>query len=277
MRTDRVHGRLGASGWGAVSFLALFALAAVAAPLLPLDAPSITDYHAIAAAPNGRHWLGTDQLGRDLLSRLIWGGRVSFTVGFGSMALGAALGSSLGLVAGFQRGWLGAVLMRLMDLMLAFPALVFALVVLTALGPSVLTVTMVLGVLFAPAYARIVYGQVVGLSQREFVLAGIGLGMSRMRLMFGEVLPNVRALIVNFGLSTLGIAVMVEGGLSFLGVSVAQPTPTWGSMIEAGRPVLMTAPFISLFPATVLSLVVLAANSLGAALVRQHDTRWAQV
>lgn len=263
--------------WGSAAFLVLVAALALAAPFLPLPDPSVSDYSAVAAPPSWQHWLGTDAIGRDIASRLVWGARISLAVGLGATLIGAVVGTSVGLMAGYAGGWLGGTLMRLMDIVLAFPAIVLALAVLTALGPSMITVTVLIGVLLIPAYARMVRGPVRSLRMREFVLAARACGMGPLRVMVTEVLPNVIPLVVNFALSTFGLAVLVEGGLSFLGVSVPPPTPSWGSMIAEGRPELATDPFISLIPALALSLVVLAANTLGDALERRADPRSAQL
>jgi peptide/nickel transport system permease protein len=269
--------RFGASAWVAATFLVLLFAAAIAAPILPIWNPTASDYTAISAWPSPSHLLGTDQLGRDLLSRVIWGARDSLTVGIGSTIIGAAVGTLIGTVAGFFGGKVQSLLMRLMDILLAFPAIVLALAVLAAVGSSLQSVVVIIGVLFIPGYARMVRAPVLSLRQRDFVLACAAVGMSRTRIMLREVLPNVVPLITNFGLATFGISILIEGGLGFLGVSVPPPTPTWGGMVASGQQVLSTNPLVCLVPAAALAGVVFAANVLGDALSRRTDSKAGQL
>ena len=276
-RLARRSSGIGVGAWIAAAFLALLLTAAIVAPILPIWSPTVSDYTAITAGPSASHLLGTDQLGRDLLSRVIWGGRISFTIGIGSTIIGAGVGTLIGAVAGFVGGKVETLLMRLMDVLLAFPAMVLALAILAAVGSSLPSVTVIIGVIFIPSYARMVRAPVLSLRQRDFVLACAAVGMSRSRTMVREVLPNVVPLITNFGLATFGISILIEGGLGFLGVSVPPPTPTWGGMIASGRDVLSTNPLVCLVPAAALAGVVFAANVLGDALGRRTESKAGQL
>ncbi|MGW0665238.1 ABC transporter permease [Streptodolium elevatio] len=272
----RAH-RLGIGVWLAIGFLAALCLAALLAPFLPLDDPTHSDTDALAAGVSGEHWFGTDALGRDTFSRILHGARVSLVVGAGATLIGAVVGTLLGMAAGLTRGWLPAVIMRLTDVLLAFPAMIFALAVIGAVGPSTTSVTLVIGLLFVPGFVRIVRAPVLSLSQREFVLACRAMGMSTPRLMLREILPNVLTGVVTYAVTMFGIGVMVEGGLGFLGVSVPPPDPTWGGMIAEGRQVLAEHPMVTLTPTIVLVLVVLCANVVGDRLSARLDMRGAML
>ncbi|MFP3986269.1 ABC transporter permease [Streptomyces sp. E11-3] len=267
----------GAGTWCAIAFLTLLAVAALTAPLLPLQDPERVDTDALAAGFSSGHWLGTDALGRDVLARTVYGARVSLVVAVGATAVGAAVGTLLGMIAGLGRGWTQAVVMRATDVLLAFPALVLALAVIGAVGPSTLSVTLVIGLLFVPGFVRVVRAPVMSLSQREFVLACRAMGMSTPKLMAREILPNVTAIVVTYAVTMFGIGVMVEGALGFLGVSVPPPSPTWGGMISEGRQVLADHPMVSLTPTLVLVLVVLCANVIGDRLSSLLDIRGAML
>lgn len=269
--------RLGTGAWLAVGFLAVLCTAALLAPVLPLDDPTHSDTDALAAGVSTEHWLGTDALGRDTLSRIVHGARVSLVVGAGATVIGAVVGTLLGMLAGIGRGLVPAVIMRLTDVLLAFPAMIFALAVIGAVGPSTTSVTLVIGLLFVPGFVRIVRAPVLSLSQREFVLACRAMGMSTPRLMLREVLPNILTGVVTYAVTMFGIGVMVEGGLGFLGVSVPPPDPTWGGMIAEGRQVLAEHPMVTLTPTLVLVLVVLCANVVGDRLSARLDMRGAML
>lgn len=269
--------RFGAGAWAAVGFLTVLCAAALLAPVLPLDDPTHSDTDALAAGVSADHWLGTDALGRDTLSRVVHGARVSLVVGTGATVIGAVAGTLLGMAAGVGRGLVPAFIMRLTDVLLAFPAMIFALAVIGAVGPSTTSVTVVIGLLFVPGFVRIVRAPVLSLSQREFVLACRAMGMSTTRLMLREILPNILTGVVTYAVTMFGIGVMVEGGLGFLGVSVPPPDPTWGGMIAEGRQVLAEHPMVALTPTLILVLVVLCANVVGDRLSARLDMRGAML
>ncbi|MDI2124737.1 ABC transporter permease [Yinghuangia seranimata] len=268
---------LGRGAWPPLVFLGVLCTAALLAPVLPLADPTHSDTDALAAGISAKHWLGTDALGRDTLSRIVHGARVSLVVGVGATAIGAVAGTLLGMAAGVVRGWVSAVIMRLTDVLLAFPAMIFALAVIGAVGPSTASVTVVIGLLFIPGFVRIVRAPVLSLSQREFVLACRAMGMSTPRLMAREILPNILTGVLTYAVTMFGVGVMVEGGLGFLGVSVPPPEPTWGGMIAEGRQVLAQHPMVTLTPTLVLVLVVVCANVVGDRLSARLDTRGAML
>ncbi|MFI1379882.1 ABC transporter permease [Embleya sp. NPDC020886] len=269
--------RPGAATAAASVVLGTIVLAALLAPVLPLENPEHTDVSALSAGFGAEHPLGTDALGRDTLARIVYGARVSLTVGLGATAIGAVVGTLLGMIAGLSTGWAQAIVMRLADVLLAFPALVLALAVIGAVGPSATSVTLVVGVLFVPGFVRVVQAPVLSLAQREFVLACRAMGMSATRLMLREILPNIIGLVVTYAVTMFGLGVMIEGGLGFLGMSVPPPAPTWGGMISEGRQVLAEHPVVTLTPTAVLVLVVLCANVLGDRLTAVFDSRGAML
>ncbi len=250
--------------WLSSGWLAIVVFAALAAPWLPLRDPSNDiDYEAVATGPSSDHWLGTDQLARDILSRLAWGGRVSIIAGLGSVLIGILIGGCIGLVAGYFRGSIDGALSWVIDVLLAFPGLVFALAIAAYLGPSLTNVTIAIAVIMIPGFARVARAATISAAERDFVLAARSLGEPHRRILFGELLPVVWPTIATYSFVAFAIAVIVEGGLSFLGLSVPPPTPSWGSMIAGGRSKLDGAVHVSLFPAIALFLTVLSLNMLG--------------
>jgi peptide/nickel transport system permease protein len=262
---DVVKKRLGWVFWVAVAWFGLVALLALLAPILPLD-----DYKATSAAirqpPSPEHWFGTDTLGRDIFSRVIWGARVSLTVGFASVAFGLLIGGTLGVIAGFFKRRTEAFIMWAMDVLLAFPALLLALAIVAFRGPDnrdLSTVIVAIGIVAIPPIARLVRAATLVHSQREYVTASRALGAGNSRLIWKEIMPNVILPVLSFSIIGVAVAIVAEGGLAFLGLSVEPPTPTWGGMINDGRQALQTEPYISLIPCAVMFLTVLALNLAG--------------
>jgi len=254
-----------------VGWLVLLVVLAVIYPILPLPDPSRTGQGPARMAPfeDMGHILGTDSLGRDMLARLIVGARVSLAVGFMSIIFGLVVGGLIGVVAGYFRGRLEGVLMTVMDALLAFPALIFALALITFVArnnANIWHVTITIGVLSIPSISRIIRASTLTFSQREFVLAARTLGAKDWRIIRREILPNVLPPALSFSLIAVAVAIVAEGTLAFLGLSVRPPTPTWGGMINEGRQVLRDASHVSLIPATVLVMTVLALNYAGDAL-----------
>jgi peptide/nickel transport system permease protein len=275
---DQVSGqavkkRLGLGFWIASSWVGLVTALAVLAPWLPLKDPNFQDYSNLKAGPSSQYWLGTDDLGRDMLSRLIWGARVSLTVGLVAIAFGLLFGVTIGVVSGFFKGRTEGVLMGAMDVLLAFPALLLALSIITFtdgrhvagvdLGHNVVTISLAIGIVSIAPIARLVRASTLVFSEREFVLASRTLGASRRRIITKEILPNVMLPVLSFAIIGIAIAIVAEGGLAFLGLSVSPPQATWGSMINEGRNFLATNPMISLIPCAVMFLTVLSLNLAG--------------
>jgi ABC-type dipeptide/oligopeptide/nickel transport system permease subunit len=259
-------------GVGVVVVLGLMALLAPwVGRLDPLD----IDLHARLQAPSALHWLGTDDQGRDVWARLVWGARVSLTVGVLSQGISLLLGVTLGLIAGYYGRWVDELVMRLADVTLAFPTLLLLIAMAAALEPSLGTVFVTIGVVGWAGMARLVRGQVLVVRQLEYVQAVRALGGRDRRIVMRHVLPNVIAPVVIAG--TLGIAgaIMAEAALSFLGLGVQPPTPSWGGMIADARDLykLRTAPWTSIAPGMAIGLAVLAFNLLGDALRDVLDPR----
>ncbi|HEY2876217.1 MAG TPA: ABC transporter permease [Reyranella sp.] len=265
--------RVGGLFIASVIWIALVALGAIFADLLPIPSPTDMDMLGKRALPSAEHWLGNDVLGRDVFSRLIYGGRISLTVGLLAPVLGVTIGGALGMAAGYFRGRLEIFITGGMDVLLAFPPLVFALAVTAYLGQSVANITLVIGVLGIPAFTRVARAVTLSLSEREFVTAARALGATHSRIILRELLPNVALPLVAFFLLGVAVTIVVEGALSFLGLGVPPPAPSWGSMIGEGRESLDIAPWLAFLPALFMFLTVLAFNVVGDTLRALTDPR----
>ena len=257
----------------AVGWIALIVLAAALADVLPIGSPTDMDMLARRALPSAQHLLGTDQLGRDELARLIYGARISLTVGLLAPVIGVTIGGCLGMLAGYFRGRLETLTVAGVDVLLAFPPLVFALAVTAYLGQSVLNLTLVIGVLGIPAFTRVARAVTLSLSEREFVTAARALGATHTRILLRELLPNVALPLLAFFLLGVAVTIVVEGALSFLGLGVPPPAPSWGSMIGEGRESLDLAPWLAFLPAGFMFATVLAFNIVGDTLRALTDPR----
>jgi peptide/nickel transport system permease protein len=257
----------------AIGWIALIVLAAALADFLPIPSPTDMDMLARRALPSGQHWLGTDQLGRDELARLIYGARISLTVGLLAPVIGVTVGGCLGMLAGYFRGRLETLTVAGVDVLLAFPPLVFALAVTAYLGQSILNLTLVIGVLGIPAFTRVARAVTLSLSEREFVTAARALGATHTRILLRELLPNVALPLLAFFLLGVAVTIVVEGALSFLGLGVPPPAPSWGSMIGEGRESLDLAPWLAFLPAGFMFATVLAFNIVGDTLRALTDPR----
>jgi peptide/nickel transport system permease protein len=253
-------GRLALVG-ATVTFLAI--VVAVAAPALAPQNPLKQNLSNSLASPSREHLLGTDNLGRDILSRVIWGTRISLIAGFVSVAIAAAAGSLIGLFAGYRGGRADSLAMRLMDAILSFPPLVLALALGAVLGADLTGVLIALGVVYTPTFARLMRGQVLTIRTREYIEAARALGASSGSIAWRHVLPNAATPIVVQASLSVAFAILAEASLSFLGLGVQPPAASWGSMINAGRGYLRQAPWIVFGPGAALFLVVLAFNFLG--------------
>src|SRR4051812_46192407 len=257
-----------------IAVVVIMALAAIAAPLIAGDPLKIDLTHYLQK-PSASHWLGTDVQGRDIWARLVYGARVSLTVGFISQGIALLLGVTLGMLAGYYGRWVDELVMRLADVTLAFPTLLLLIAMVAAFQPSMGVVFAVIGVVGWAGMARLVRGQVLVVRQLEYVQAIRALGARDVRVMLQHVLPNVIAPVVIA--ATLGVAgaIMAEAALSFLGLGVPPPTPSWGSMIADGRDLdqLRRAPWTSVFPGIAIGAAVLGFNLLGDALRDALDPR----
>ncbi|MBI4339927.1 MAG: ABC transporter permease [Chloroflexi bacterium] len=215
------------------------------------------------AGGSSAHVLGTDHLGRDVFSRLVYGARISLIIGVTATTMGAFLGTTLGLIAGYFGGWVGNLIMRVVDAMLAFPVLLLALVLAVTIGPSFATVILVLGILSWSGYARLVRGQVLTLRNKEFVLLAQIAGCSPWRIIVQHILPNVVSSIIVLATLQIPGVILAEASLSFLGAGIPPPNPSWGSMIAQGRTYVTTAWWTTLFPGVAIAGLVLSLNLLG--------------
>ena len=259
-----------------IAVIALMAILAISAPIIARHDPLRIELRDRLAPPSASHWLGTDIQGRDIWARLVYGARISLAVGFISQSVALLLGVTLGLLAGYYGRWVDELIMRLADVTLAFPTLLLLIAMVAALQPSLVVVFVTVGVVGWAGMARLVRGQVLVVRQLEFVQAIRSLGGSDLRIMWLHVLPNVVAPVVIA--ATLGIAgaIMAEAALSFLGLGVPPPTPSWGAMIADGRDLnqLRHAPWTSLFPGLAIGAAVLGFNLLGDALRDILDPRF---
>ena len=265
--------RLGTLFWMAVGWTVLALAAAALAGLLPLPSPTDMDMLARRGPFSAEHWLGTDTLGRDELSRLIHGARISLTVGLCAPVIGLVFGGALGMLAGYFRGRFETLVVGSMDVLLAFPPLILALAVTAYLGQSLLNLTCILGVLGIPAFMRVARASTLTLARREFVIAAQALGATHARILLRELLPNVLLPLLAFFLLGVAVTIVVEGALSFLGLGVPPPISSWGSMIGEGRESLEIAPRLAFIPAAAMFFTVLSFNLIGDTLRALTDPR----
>ena len=264
--------RLGPLFWAAIAWMILVFAAAALAGLLPFG-PTDMDMLERRAPPSALHWLGNDGLGRDELARLIYGARVSLTVGLCAPIIGITIGGALGMLAGYFRGRFETLVVGSMDVLLAFPPLILALAVTAYLGQSILNLTCILGVLGIPAFMRVARAATLTLARREFVIAAQALGATHARILLRELLPNVFLPLFAFFLLGVAVTIVVEGALSFLGLGVPPPISSWGSMIGEGRESLEVAPRLAFIPAVTMFLTVLSFNLVGDTLRALTDPR----
>ena len=267
---------LGAAGAGVTLLLILSAvLAPLIAPFDPYDF-NLTDQGLPLRqqAPNGEFLFGTDALGRDVLSRIIYGARVSLMVGFLSVALGTTVGTAIGLASGFWGGKVDQVLQRIVDTFMAFPGIVLALAVIAVLGQSLMNIILVIAIVIAPGTSRVIRGAVLAVKENIYVEAARSIGASDLRISIRHVLPNVFAPVIIIATAWVGNAIVIEAALSFLGMGTPPPTPTWGGMLAGeGQRNLENAPWLAIFPGLAISIVVLSFNMLGDALRDVLDPR----
>ena len=250
-----------------------FALSGLLAPVLAPADPLEQDLSFRLKPPSSAHWLGADQLGRDVLSRILFGTRISLTIGLVVVGSAGTFGTLVGLVAGYRRGLVDEALMRVTDVFLAFPALILAMAIAGALGPNLNNAMIAIAVVTWPVYARLARGQVLSLREREFVEAARALGASPGRIIWRHLLPNSLAPILVRASFDMGGAILSAAGLSFIGFGAQPPTPEWGVMISEGRKFISTQPWLSLFPGLAILLTVTAFNFIGDGLRDTLDPR----
>jgi peptide/nickel transport system permease protein len=252
-------------------------LLSVGAPLIARQDPMVQDARARLSAPDPAHLLGRDSFGRDVFARVLHAGRVSLLVGVGAVLLGGTIGSSLGLLAGYVGGRLENTVMRVVDTLMAFPSLLLGLTVLAVLGPGLGKMILAVGIVLSPAFARVVHGVTLSLKRREFVEGAQSVGAGTPRILWLHILPNLVSEVVVLGSLWTASAIRVEANLSFIGLGVSPPTPTWGNMIREGTPHLINAPWLSLFPGLAILVTVLGFNLLGDGLRDLLDPRLREV
>jgi peptide/nickel transport system permease protein len=253
--------------------LAVLVVLGVIGPLIAPYGINSVDVDHMLQGPNGAHWFGTDELGRDVLSRVVVAARVSLLVAVVSVGIALALGVTLGLLAGYYRGWVDNVLMRCMDVLFAFPVLLLAVAIVAVLGRGLVTAMVAIGVVYTPIFARVTRASVLAVREQVFVRAAISIGASDGRIMRRHVLPNIGApLIVQTSLS-LAFAILSEAALSFLGLGIQPPKPSWGRMLYDGRGFVQDAWWLGVFPGLAIFLTVLAFNVVGDALRDVLDPR----
>lgn len=257
---------------GAVIVLLLITISLLAPVIAPYD-PTAIDVYNVLSPPSKTHLLGTDDLGRDLLSRIIWGSRVSLKVGFVAAGIAIMIGVIIGSVSGFYGGKIDAILMRFVDIMLAFPTFFLILAVIAILEPNIFTIMAVIGVTSWMDVARLVRAEFLSLKERDFVDAARAIGISHRRLIFRHILPN--ALSPVFVAATFGVAgaILIESGLSFLGLGVQPPDPSWGNILTAGKDNIEIAWWLSLYPGLAILVTVLSYNLVGEGLRDALDPR----
>ncbi|TDP60417.1 ABC transporter permease [Roseateles toxinivorans] len=260
----------------AAVIVALVCAAALAAPWLTPYNPNTMDLHSVLQPPSWWHWAGTDELGRDLLTRILYGARPSVAAAFGIVGIGTVFGLLIGTLSGLLAGWFDTVVMRLTDVVMALPGLVVALALTAALGPSLFNAVIALGVLSIPAYVRVARGQALALREREYVLAARSMGAGTWHLMRAHVLPNVMPAVGVFVTFHLGAAILASSALSFIGLGAQPPDAEWGSMIGAGREYVLGHWWYVTIPGTVIILTAASFNLLGDALRDWLDPRLAR-
>jgi peptide/nickel transport system permease protein len=264
--------------WLPVAVIVLFVLAAIAAPLIAPYDPNAQNLLGRMKAPGTssrafHYLLGSDELGRDLLTRLIHGARVSLAVAFSAALLSGTVGVVLGMLAAYLRGWAEVLVMRLVDIFLSVPAILLAIITVAVLGPGLVNVVVVLALTRWPRYARVAYGQTLGIANTPYVRLAALMGAGPLRILFRHVLPNIIGAVTVVATLEFGLMVLFEAGLSFLGLGVQPPTASWGSMLSTGRNYLATAWWIATFPGLCLFTLVLAINLIGDGLRDRYDPR----
>jgi peptide/nickel transport system permease protein len=244
---------------GILLVLAVTLLAPVIAPYDPVD----TDYKNMLGAPDSQHWFGTDDLGRDVFSRVLWGGRESMRAGFLAVIIGLGGGVVLGILSGYIGGGLDDFIQRIVEILMAFPTILLLLSIIAAIGPNLTTVVIALGITSIPGYSRLFRGSVISAKNNEYVTAARLVGATDGRIMFSHILPNIIAPILVYGTLNLAGAIMMTAGLSYLGMGAQPPSPEWGAMLNYGRAYMRAAWWMSIFPGFAIFLTMVSINLFG--------------
>jgi peptide/nickel transport system permease protein len=259
--------------FGAV-IMALCVFAALFAPFITVYDPLSTNAALSLARPSAQHWLGCDFMGRDVYSRIVYGARISLAVGIGSLGLGLTCGVLIGLISGYLGGWIDLAAQRLIDILQSLPLLVMALLMTASLGPSLKNTIIAISIALIPSSARVVRSTTLSLREQPFVESAKAIGMGEVRIAFRHVLPNTLAPLIVLGTAQLGATILIEATLSFLGLGVPEPHPSWGRMLsESAAEYVRTAPWLVIFPGLAISLIVFGTNLLGDALRDALDPR----
>ncbi|AXV17967.1 diguanylate cyclase (plasmid) [Neorhizobium sp. SOG26] len=253
--------------------IAFFAVLAVAAPLLPIPDPVATSWSALRKAPSAAHWLGTDDLGRDIMSRMIWGARASLMAGVISVAIAVAIGVPFGLLSGYFGGWIDQAIQRITEALLAMPFLITAIALAAFLGPSLMNAMIAIGLSAMPIFVRLTRGQVLAVKTEDYVEGARSIGLGHFDIMARYILPNVFAPIIVQATLTVATAIIAEASLSFLGLGQQAPAPSWGSMLNVAKNFLSQAPWMAMWPGLAIFLVVIGFNLLGDGLRDALDPR----
>lgn len=250
-----------------------FTLLAICAPLLPIADPNATSWTAIRKAPSAMHWLGTDDIGRDILSRMIWGTQASLMAGVISVAIAVAVGVPLGLIAGYFGGWIDMIISRITDALLAMPFLITAIALAAFLGPSLTNAMIAIGLSAMPIFIRLTRGQALAVKTEDYVEGARSIGLRHFSILTRYILPNVLAPILVQATLTVAAAIIAEAALSFLGLGQQPPAPSWGSMLNVAKNFLSQAPWMAISPGAAIYLVVIGFNLLGDGLRDALDPR----
>lgn len=253
--------------------MGIFILTAIFAPLIAPYDPIVQELLMRRSRPSQEHWFGRDDLGRDILSRIIFGARFSLQVGVLSVGFAIVIGAIIGAIASFLGGWADSIVMRLMDIMLAFPALLLAIAIVTILGPGLINMLYAIGIVSIPQYARVVRASVLSVKEQDYILAARAIGVPPSRILLRNIFPNCLTPLIVQGTLGIGTAILDAAGLSFLGLGAQPPRPEWGAMLGRGRYSMFTAPHIVVFPGIAIMLTVLGFNLLGDGLRDALDVR----
>lgn len=257
---------------GAV-IVAFFVILAVLAPVLPIPDPIATDWGAIRKPPSATNWLGTDEIGRDLLSRMIFGAQASLLAGVVSVVIAVAVGVPFGLISGYFGGWTDQIISRVTDALLAMPFLILAIALAAFLGPSLTNAMIAIGLSAVPVFIRLTRGQVLAVKTEDYVEGARAVGLSHLRIMGWYILPNVFPPILVQATLTVATAIIAEASLSFLGLGQQPPAPSWGSMLNTAKNFLSQAPWMAIWPGTAIFMVVIGFNLFGDGLRDALDPR----
>jgi len=255
------------------TLVALVFILSIFAPLFAPYNPSMIDIKSILVGPSSSHWLGTDDLGRDVLSRMLWGGRISLEVGFVAVGIATLIGIILGSLAGFYGGWIDSLIMRAVDIMLSIPTIFLILAVIAILEPNIINIMIIIGLTSWMEPARLIRAEFITLKEREFVIAAHAIGATDRRIIMKHILPNGLSPILVSATMGIGGAILIESGLSFLGLGVQPPTPSWGSLLSAGKDNIEIAWWLSAFPGLAILITVLGYNLLGEGIRDALDPR----